>query len=114
MLVVLVVLLYSGLNILGLAGTATDLRKQKINTEWCVLVLQVSLELCDLLPKHVGCVSNTSNDTNTSSVGDSGCELRASGDVHASKHDRVVDLQEIGRDRADLLCRSVSWASYGV
>lgn len=93
------------LRILGLASTATDLRKQEIDTEWCILVLEVSLELGNLLPKHVGRVANSSNDTDTSGIGDGGGELRTSSDVHAGQHDGVVDLQEIGRDRADLLCR---------
>jgi len=92
-----------GVVVVGLARISTDLRKQKINTERSVLVLQEALELSNLLLEHVWRVADTSNDTETSGICDSSGELRASGNVHASKEDGVVDLQEIGRDRSDLL-----------
>jgi hypothetical protein len=84
------------------------LRKQKINTERSALVLQEALELRNLLSEHVWRVSDTSNDTETSGICDSSSELRAGGNVHARKQDRMVDLQEIGRDRSDLLCVGTS------
>ena len=95
-------MVYSAL--LRLPRVAADLRDQKINTERRVLVLQEALQLCDLLPKHVWGVANTANDTNTSCVGDGGGELGTGSDVHAGQHDGVVDLEEIGRGGADLLC----------
>lgn len=78
---------------LGLAGTSSDLRKQKINTEWCLLVMQVALEFGDLLAKHVWGVADTSNDTDTAGVGDCGRELWSSCNVHTSEHDRVSDTE---------------------
>jgi hypothetical protein len=92
--------------LLGLAGTASNLWEQKIDTEWSVLVVHVALELGDLLTEHVGGVSDTSDDTDTSSVGDGGSKLWAGGNIHTGKHDGVVDLQEIGERRAQLLCRN--------
>jgi hypothetical protein len=37
-------------NVLGLAGVATDLGEQQVDTEGCVLVDEVALELLDLFP----------------------------------------------------------------
>ena len=93
--------------ILGLSCATTDLWEQEIDTEWCVLVCKEALELCNLLSEHVWCVSDTTNNTDSACIRDGCCELRTGGDVHASKHDWVVDLQEIGRDRADLLCNAM-------
>lgn len=90
-------------NVLGLSCTATDLWKEEINTERCVLVLEETLELSDLLPEHVWGVSNTADDPDAAGVGDCSGELGACGDVHAGQHDGVVDLQEIGGDGPDLL-----------
>ena len=91
------------MHLLGLTRTTTNLRKQKINTEGRVLVLQVTLELGDLFSQHVRCVANTTNDTETTSVGNGSSELGSSSHVHASKHDGVLDLEQISKLRADLL-----------
>lgn len=93
-----------GCNLLGLAGVTADLRQQKIDTERGVLVLKEALELGDLFPEHVRGVADTTNDTDTTGVGDGGGELGTSRDVHARQHDRVVDLQKIGGGGADALC----------
>lgn len=90
-------------DVLGLAGGAANLWEKEIDTEWCVLVVQVGLELSDLLAEHVWGVSNTSNNTETSGIGDSGSELWAGGNVHSSQNNWVVDLQEISGGGADLL-----------
>lgn len=90
--------------LLGLSCTATNLWEQEIDTERCVLVVQEALQLCDLLAEHVWSVADTADDTDTTSVGHSGGELRTSGHVHASKHDWVLDLEQIGRGGAELLC----------
>jgi len=95
-----------GVIIVRLAGASTDLREQKVDTEWRVLVVQVALELSELLLEHLWGVTDASNHTNTTSVGHGGSELRSSSDVHAGKHDGVPDLQEIRRDGANLLRRS--------
>lgn len=93
--------------VLCLSCTAADLWKQKINPKWGFLVCEEALELGNLLSKHVWGVSNTSDDTDSACVGDGCCELRTSSDVHASEHDWVLDLQEIGRDGANLLCKAM-------
>lgn len=90
--------------LLGLSCTATNLWEQEIDAEWCVLVVQEALQLCDLLAEHVWSVADTADDTDTTGVGHSGGELRTSGHVHASKHDWVLDLEQIGRGGAELLC----------
>lgn len=107
MLPCLIVLKNNGFS-LGLPGTATNLRNQKIHTEWCVLVVQEALELCNLFSEHVWGVANATDHTDAAGVGDSCCELRASSDVHAGEHDRVCDLEQVGGYRADLLCLVVS------
>lgn len=91
-------------NVLGLAGGTANLWEKEVDTEWSVLVVQVGLELSDLLAEHIWGVSNTSNNTETSGIGDSGSELWASGNVHTSQNNWVVDLQEISGGGADLLC----------
>ena len=90
--------------LLSLPGTAANLRNKKIHTERCVLVVQEALELCDLFSEHVWGVANATNHTDTASIGDSCCELGASSNVHASEHDRVCDLEQVGGHRADLFC----------
>lgn len=91
-------------NVLRLSCATADLREEKVDAERRLVVLEETLQLCDLLSEHVWGVADTTNDTNTTGVGDGSGELWASGDVHTGEHDGVVDLQEIGRDRADLLC----------
>jgi hypothetical protein len=90
--------------LLCLSGTTAYLRKQEINSEWCILVLQVTLEFCDLLAQHVWCIANSANDAQATSVRDGSGKFGACSDVHTSQHDWVVDLQEISRCGSDLLC----------
>lgn len=92
------------LDLLGLASAAADLGKEQINTERSVLVVEVALELSDLLAQHVRSVSDTTNDTETTSVGDSGSELRAGGNIHAREEDGMLDLEKIGDGGSELLC----------
>lgn len=96
--------------LLGLAGTATNLGEEQVDTEWCVLVLEERLQLGDLLAEHVWGVANSSENTEASGVGNGCSELRAGGNVHTSKHNRVVNLEEVGGNRAELFCR---WPSVG-
>jgi hypothetical protein len=93
---------------LGLAGASANLGKQKIHAKGCILVVEVALQLRNLLAKHVRCVSDATEDTDAAGVGHSGCQLGASGHVHACEHDGVLDLQEISKLCADLLCIVVS------
>lgn len=90
--------------LLGLSGATADLGNKKIDTKWCVLVVQEALQLCNLFSEHVWGVANATDHTDTASIGDSCCELRASSNVHASEHDRVCDLEQVGGHRADLFC----------
>jgi len=55
--------------------------------------VQVAFEFGDLLAKHVWGVAHTSNNTDTTGVGDCGSELWSGCNVHASKHDRVPDTE---------------------
>jgi hypothetical protein len=80
------------------------LRKQQIDTEWRILVVEVALQLSDLLAQHVWCVSDAAEDTDASGVCDGGGKLGTSSHVHAREHDGVLDLQQVGELCADLLC----------
>lgn len=91
--------------VLGLAGAATNLGEQQVDTEGTVLVVEVLLELSDLLAEHVGSVTDTTNDTETSGVGDGSSQLGAGGDVHTSQEDRVLDLEKIRDGCTNLLYR---------
>lgn len=88
-------------NSLGLASAAADLGEQQINTERSLLVVQVALQLSDLLLQHLGGVSNTTDNTQTTGVGDSSSQLRAGRHVHACQQNGVVDLEQIGDGSAD-------------
>jgi hypothetical protein len=69
-----------------------------------------------LLAEHIRGVTNTTDNTETTSVGDSGGQLGPRGHVHACQQDGVVDLKKIGERSTDLLCSAfmvnirVSWA----
>lgn len=47
--------------------------------------------------------SYASDDTKSAGIGDRSSQLRAGGNVHASKNDWMLDLQEIGAGGSDLL-----------
>ena len=94
----------SARNILGLASTSSHLWEQKVNAERRVLIVKVALELLDLVAEHLGGITDTTNDTQTAGVGDSSGKLGASGNVHASKEDGVLDPQEVSDGSAELLC----------
>ena len=64
--------------LLGLSCAATDLWEEQVDTEWSVLVLEEALELCNLLAEHVWGVADTTNDTDTASIGHGSSELRTS------------------------------------
>lgn len=94
----------TGVCLLGLASTAANLGEEQVDTEGSVLIIQVALQLGDLLPEHIRSVTNTTDNTQTTGVGDRSRQLRASGHVHTSQQNRVVDLQQIGDGSADDLC----------
>ena len=100
--------------------TAADLRKQQVHTKGGILVIQVALEFGNLLAEHVWSIANllpvrllfavrpclltyTSDDAQSSGIGDGCGELRASCNVHASQEDWVLDLQEICDGSLNLL-----------
>lgn len=89
------------LDLLGLTGIATNLGQQQVNTERGVLVIEEALQLGDLFLEHVRSVADTTDDTQTTGVGDRGRQLRAGGHVHTCQQDRVVDLEQIGDGSAD-------------
>lgn len=64
-----------------------------------------------LLTEHVRSVTDTSNDTDSSSVGDSSGELRPRSDVHSSQRDGVLDLEELGEFGGDSCGMSASISS---
>lgn len=55
-------------NSLGLSSASTDLRNQQINTERGVLVVQEALQFCDLFLQHLGGVTDTTDDTQTTGI----------------------------------------------
>lgn len=91
------------MNLLGLTGTAANLGQQQVNTERSVLVGEEALQLGDLLLEHVRSVADTTDDTQTTGVGDRGRQLRAGGHVHTCQQNRVVDLEQISDGSADEL-----------
>jgi len=95
-----------GVVVVGLAGIAANLGKEEIDTEGSVLVDKMRLELLNLLAEHVGGVADTTEDTETTGVGDSGSKVGTGSHVHASKQDGVLDLEKIREGSADLLRRS--------
>ena len=90
--------------LLCFSGAASHLGNQEIHPEWCVLVLQEALEFRDLLSEHIRCVSNAADDTKTAGICYRCCEFGASGNVHASEEDGVVDFEEVGDRGAELFC----------
>lgn len=80
------------------------MREQEINTEGGVFIIEVRLELGDLFAEHVRSVANTSNDTQSTGVGDSGSELWAGSYVHARQQDGMWDIEEVSDRCAELLC----------
>lgn len=90
--------------LLGLTGTATDLGEEKVDTEGGVLIVQVALQLGDLLTEHIRSITNTTDDTQTTGIGDRSSQLRAGGHVHTSQQNGVVDLKQIGDGSTDDLC----------
>lgn len=87
--------------LLGLASATANLGQQEVNTERSVLVVKEALQLGDLLLEHVRSVADTTDDTQTTGVGDSGGQLGASGHVHTSQQNWVVDLEQISDGSAD-------------
>lgn len=51
---------------------------------------------------------DASNDTEATGIGDCSGKFRTSGNVHASKHNGVVDLEEVSDRGSDLLCKTMS------
>lgn len=90
-------------SLLGFPGAAADLGEKQVNAKGRVLVVEVLLELGDLLLQHVRGVADATDDTETAGVGDSSGELGTSGNVHAGKQNRVLDLEKIGDGSANLL-----------
>ena len=66
--------------------------------------MQIGLEFIDLLLEHIRCVSKTTDDTKTTSVGDSCGQLRPSSHVHTRQQNWVVDLEKISERSANLFC----------
>lgn len=96
--------------ILRFSCTAPDLRNEKIHAKWCILVFQKHFQLGNLLTQHVWGVADASDDAETAGIGNSCCELWAGGYIHTSKHDGMVDFEEIGNCGSELLWKeSQSW-----
>jgi hypothetical protein len=95
-----------GRDILGLASGAANLGKEKVDTEGSVLVREIALELVNLFPEHFGRVTDTTDDTETTSVGDGSGQLRAGSHVHTCQQDGVVDLEQIGEGGTDFLWKT--------
>jgi len=78
------------------------LRDQEIYPEGRVLVLEKALQLRNLFPQHVWCVADAADDAQAAGIRDCGSELGTGGHIHTGEHDRVVDLEEVGRCGAEL------------
>lgn len=91
-------------NILGLASASANLGQEKIDTKGSVLIGEEALELVDLLLEHLWGVSNATNDTETTGIGDGGGKAGTRGDVHACEEDGVFDAEQVGDGSANLLC----------
>jgi hypothetical protein len=89
-------------HLLSLPSTAANLRNQEIDAERSVLVVEEALEFRNLFSEHVWGVAHATDHTDATGVGDGCCELRTGSDVHAGEHDGMCDLEQVGRDRADL------------
>jgi hypothetical protein len=61
------------------------------------------LQLIDLVPQHVGCVVDATQNAQASGVGHGSGEFGARSNVHTGQKDRVLDLEKISGRRADLL-----------
>jgi hypothetical protein len=92
-------------DVLSLASATANLGKKQVDTEGSVLVVEVALELGDLFAQHVRSIADTTNDTESTSVGDSGGKLGTSSDVHAREEDGMFDLEKIGDGSSELLCQ---------
>jgi hypothetical protein len=79
------------------------LRKEQVHTEWRVLIVQKALEFGNLVLEHFWGVTNATDDTEATSVRDSGSQLGASSHVHTGEKNGVVDLQEIRNRSTKLL-----------
>ena len=90
--------------LLGLSGTASNLRNQEVHAKWCILILQEALEFRDLLPEHIGCVPHSTNDTEAAGVCDRCCEFGAGGHVHTSEENGVIDFEKVGDRGTKLFC----------
>lgn len=54
-----------------------------------------------LLAQNFWCISDTANNTHTTSVRYSGSQLRACSDVHPGKQDGVLDAEELSQRGSD-------------
>jgi hypothetical protein len=55
----------------------------------------------DLIAEHLWGVTDTTDNTESTSIGDSSSELWSSSNVHTSEEDRVIDLEERGELSSD-------------
>lgn len=95
-------------DLLCLARASTDLRKEKVDTEWSVFVVQEALQLGNLVTEHFRSVSDTSDDTESTGVGDGRGQLGPGSHVHSCQQDRVVDLEQISEGSLDFLYKTTS------
>lgn len=97
----------------GLACVTTNLRDQQINTERCVFVLEVLLKVMDLwtlvssagqitkcrdtyiLTQDLRCISNTSNNAQSSRICDSSSEFRTSSYIHACIISQRIEFPQL-------------------
>lgn len=73
--------------------------------------MQKAFELRDLLSKHIWGVKNPPDDAKATGIGNSGSKLRSSSHIHTCKHDRMINLKEVGDGGAKLFLKIVSSAS---
>jgi hypothetical protein len=93
---------------IGLPSRATDSRNQQIDSKGGILILKSIFNLLDLIlcispppkplmkcthlpPENLRRVPKTTNHTQATSISNSNCKLRTSGDIHPSEDDRMPD-----------------------
>mmetsp|Transcript_3861 Transcript_3861/g.5492 ORF Transcript_3861/g.5492 Transcript_3861/m.5492 type:complete len:324 (-) Transcript_3861:43-1014(-) len=91
-----------GVVVVGLAGTAANLRDQQVHAKGSLRVLQVLLDFLNLRPEDFRLVSHATEDAEATSISDSSCQLGAGGDVHASQHHWVLDVEHLGDGSLDV------------
>jgi len=78
-----------------LASTTTDLRKEQVDTEWRIGILQILLQCLYLLSQNLGRVSDATDHTKTARICDCRSQLRTCRNIHPCKKDRMLNPEQL-------------------